>query len=56
VSLSFFSFLSLLSPLGSDGWDNADIRYGKGFSKLADGPKYDVYYGNTKARHVEARW
>ena len=35
---------------------DADDRYGKGFSKLADGPRYDVYYGDQKARHVEARW
>jgi hypothetical protein len=40
---------------GRDG-KYADDRYGKGFSKLADGPKYDVYYGDQKARHVEARW
>ena len=35
---------------------DANDRYGKGFSKLADGPRYDVYYGDQKARHVEARW
>jgi hypothetical protein len=33
------------------------VRYGKGFNKVStEGPKYDVYYGDQKARLVEARW